>query len=171
MTGPVFDLHQHVGGIEGMKALGKFSAGFPATEEAIAADQAARLEAMGGLTISVEEPENRIDAYRYTDNPAGLFADADSSQLEQYSRYDRQRQSYYDLAQSEQGRTAVVRGPTPLSGAQVMATDLRASASLVLAGLAARGETIVDRVYHLDRGYYRIDEKLRGLGADIERLT
>jgi UDP-N-acetylglucosamine 1-carboxyvinyltransferase len=69
------------------------------------------------------------------------------------------------------GRTAVVRGPTPLSGAQVMATDLRASASLVLAGLAARGETIVERVYHLDRGYYRIDEKLRGLGADIERLT
>jgi len=69
------------------------------------------------------------------------------------------------------GRTAVVRGPTPLSGAQVMATDLRASACLVLAALAAAGETIVDRVYHLDRGYYRIDEKLRGLGADVERLT
>jgi UDP-N-acetylglucosamine 1-carboxyvinyltransferase len=68
------------------------------------------------------------------------------------------------------GRTAVIKGPTPLSGAQVMATDLRASACLVLAGLAARGETTVDRVYHLDRGYYRIDEKLRGLGADIERL-
>jgi UDP-N-acetylglucosamine 1-carboxyvinyltransferase len=69
------------------------------------------------------------------------------------------------------GRTAVVTGPTPLSGAQLMATDLRASACLVLAGLAATGETIVDRVYHLDRGYHRIDEKLRGLGADIERLT
>jgi UDP-N-acetylglucosamine 1-carboxyvinyltransferase len=69
------------------------------------------------------------------------------------------------------GRTAVVRGPTPLSGARVMATDLRASASLVLAALAAAGETVVERVYHLDRGYYRIDEKLRGLGADIERLT
>ena len=52
-----------------------------------------------------------------------------------------------------------------------MATDLRASACLVLAGLAAKGETIVDRVYHLDRGYYRIDEKLRGLGADIERIA
>jgi UDP-N-acetylglucosamine 1-carboxyvinyltransferase len=69
------------------------------------------------------------------------------------------------------GSGALVTGPTPLSGAQVMATDLRASASLVLAGLAASGETIVDRVYHLDRGYYRIDEKLRGLGADIERLS
>jgi UDP-N-acetylglucosamine 1-carboxyvinyltransferase len=68
------------------------------------------------------------------------------------------------------GRTALVVGPTALSGAQLMATDLRASACLVLAGLAAGGETIVDRVYHLDRGYYRIDEKLRGLGADIERL-
>jgi UDP-N-acetylglucosamine 1-carboxyvinyltransferase len=68
------------------------------------------------------------------------------------------------------GRKAVVTGHTPLSGAQVMATDLRASACLLLAALAARGETVVDRIYHLDRGYYRIDEKLRGLGADIERL-
>ncbi|HJS59895.1 MAG TPA: UDP-N-acetylglucosamine 1-carboxyvinyltransferase [Vicinamibacteria bacterium] len=71
---------------------------------------------------------------------------------------------------SESGRVAIVSGPSALSGAQVMATDLRASACLVLAGLAAGGETVVDRVYHLDRGYYRIDEKLRGLGADIERL-
>ena len=71
---------------------------------------------------------------------------------------------------SESGRVAIVSGPSALSGAQLMATDLRASACLVLAGLAASGETVVDRVYHLDRGYYRIDEKLRGLGADIERL-
>ena len=68
------------------------------------------------------------------------------------------------------GRTALVSGHTPLSGAQVMATDLRASACLLLAALAARGETVVDRIYHLDRGYYRIDEKLRGIGADIERV-
>jgi UDP-N-acetylglucosamine 1-carboxyvinyltransferase len=68
------------------------------------------------------------------------------------------------------GRTAQVTGPTPLSGAEVMATDLRASACLVVAGLAAQGETFIDRVYHLDRGYYRIDEKLRGIGADIERV-
>jgi UDP-N-acetylglucosamine 1-carboxyvinyltransferase len=69
-----------------------------------------------------------------------------------------------------EGRTSVVVGHTPLSGARVMATDLRASACLLLAALAASGETVVDRVYHLDRGYFRIDEKLRGLGADIERL-
>jgi UDP-N-acetylglucosamine 1-carboxyvinyltransferase len=68
------------------------------------------------------------------------------------------------------GRRAVVRGH-PLGGASVQASDLRASASLVLAGLVARGETVINRVYHLDRGYDRIEQKLRGLGADIERLT
>ncbi len=68
------------------------------------------------------------------------------------------------------GRQAVVEGNTGLSGARVQASDLRASASLVLAGLAARGETIIDRVYHIDRGYEKIEEKLRGVGADIERF-
>ena len=68
------------------------------------------------------------------------------------------------------GRSAVVRGVGGLVGAQVMATDLRASFSLVLAGLAARGETVVSRVYHLDRGYERLEEKLSAVGADIERV-
>ncbi len=68
------------------------------------------------------------------------------------------------------GRTAVVRGPARLVGAQVMATDLRASMSLILAGLAAEGETQVNRVYHLDRGYERLEEKLSAVGADIERV-
>jgi UDP-N-acetylglucosamine 1-carboxyvinyltransferase len=68
------------------------------------------------------------------------------------------------------GHTAVVHGVERLSGATVMATDLRASASLVIAGLVAEGETRVDRIYHLDRGYDRMEEKLRGLGADIERV-
>jgi len=68
------------------------------------------------------------------------------------------------------GRRAVVKGGKPLSGAGVIASDLRASASLILAGLVARGETVVDRVYHLDRGYHRIEEKLAGLGATIERI-
>jgi UDP-N-acetylglucosamine 1-carboxyvinyltransferase len=67
------------------------------------------------------------------------------------------------------GRTAVVRGVNGLIGAEVMATDLRASMSLILAGLAAEGETQVHRVYHLDRGYERLEEKLSGVGADIER--
>ncbi len=68
------------------------------------------------------------------------------------------------------GRTAMVRGVERLSGATVMATDLRASASLVIAGLVAQGETVVDRIYHLDRGYELMEEKLRALGADIERV-
>jgi UDP-N-acetylglucosamine 1-carboxyvinyltransferase len=68
------------------------------------------------------------------------------------------------------GHTAMVQGVPRLSGAAVMATDLRASASLVIAGLVAEGQTLVDRIYHLDRGYDRMEEKLRGLGADIERV-
>lgn len=69
-----------------------------------------------------------------------------------------------------QGRQAVVEGPVKLSGATIIASDLRASASLVLAGLVAEGETIVDRVYHLDRGYERLEEKLCAVGARIERV-
>jgi len=68
------------------------------------------------------------------------------------------------------GRQAMVAGGMPLSGAQVIASDLRASASLVLAGLAAQGETVIDRVYHIDRGYDRIESKLAGVGARIRRL-
>ncbi|MFN5177468.1 UDP-N-acetylglucosamine 1-carboxyvinyltransferase [Limnohabitans sp.] len=68
------------------------------------------------------------------------------------------------------GKVAMVQGVPRLSGASVMATDLRASASLVIAGLVADGETIVDRIYHLDRGYDRMEVKLRALGADIERV-
>ncbi|MFM7697382.1 MAG: UDP-N-acetylglucosamine 1-carboxyvinyltransferase [Limnohabitans sp.] len=68
------------------------------------------------------------------------------------------------------GKVAMVEGVPQLSGATVMATDLRASASLVIAGLVASGETIVDRIYHLDRGYDRMEDKLRALGADIERI-
>ena len=70
-----------------------------------------------------------------------------------------------------EGNTAVVHGVTNLEGASVMATDLRASASLVLAGLIAQGETIIDRIYHLDRGYERIEEKLSCLGARINRIN
>ena len=68
------------------------------------------------------------------------------------------------------GKVAVVDGVERLQGATVMATDLRASASLVIAGLVAEGDTIVDRIYHLDRGYDQMEAKLRGIGANIERI-
>jgi UDP-N-acetylglucosamine 1-carboxyvinyltransferase len=68
------------------------------------------------------------------------------------------------------GHTAVVHGVSKLSGAAVMATDLRASASLVIAGMVAEGDTVIDRIYHLDRGYDRMEAKLRAIGADIERV-
>lgn len=71
---------------------------------------------------------------------------------------------------STEGRTAIVKGPVDLTGAEVMATDLRASMSLVIAALAAEGETTVRRLYHLDRGYERLEEKLQLVGADIERV-
>ncbi|MEK7823390.1 MAG: UDP-N-acetylglucosamine 1-carboxyvinyltransferase, partial [Nitrospirota bacterium] len=69
-----------------------------------------------------------------------------------------------------EGAAATVRGVKSLKGAPVMATDLRASASLIIAGLAAEGTTVVDRVYHLDRGYEKIEEKLKPLGARIRRI-
>jgi UDP-N-acetylglucosamine 1-carboxyvinyltransferase len=69
-----------------------------------------------------------------------------------------------------EGNTAVIRGVEGMSGAPLMATDLRASASLVLAGLVAHGDTVVDRIYHIDRGYECIEEKLGMLGAQIRRL-
>jgi UDP-N-acetylglucosamine 1-carboxyvinyltransferase len=69
------------------------------------------------------------------------------------------------------GRTAIVTGVQKLNGAPVMATDIRASASLIIAGLIAEGETVVNRLYHLDRGYENIDEKLRNCGADVERIS
>ena len=70
-----------------------------------------------------------------------------------------------------QGNTAVVKGVERLQGAKVMATDLRASASLVIAGLVAHGDTLIERIYHLDRGYESIEAKLAGLGARIERVN
>ena len=69
------------------------------------------------------------------------------------------------------GHTAIIRGVAQFTGAPLMATDLRASASLVLAGLVAQGETVIDRIYHIDRGYENIEEKFRGLGARIQRVS
>jgi len=69
-----------------------------------------------------------------------------------------------------EGNSAIITGVETLTGAQVMASDLRASAALVIAGLAAEGETIVERIYHIDRGYECIEEKLQQVGADIKRV-
>ena len=69
-----------------------------------------------------------------------------------------------------EGNTAIIKGIKKFTGAPVMATDLRASASLVLAGLIAEGDTVIDRIYHIDRGYERIEEKLQLLGAKIRRV-
>jgi UDP-N-acetylglucosamine 1-carboxyvinyltransferase len=71
---------------------------------------------------------------------------------------------------SIEGPSAIVKGGQPLSGAPIMASDLRASAALVIAGMTARGSTQVNRIYHLDRGYEKIDAKLKSLGARIERV-
>ena len=70
-----------------------------------------------------------------------------------------------------QGNLSLVDGPVQLQGAPIMATDLRASASLVVAALCARGKTTISRIYHLDRGYQRLDEKLRSLGASVTRIS
>ena len=67
-------------------------------------------------------------------------------------------------------KTAIINGPTKLTGAEVMATDLRASVSLVLASLIAKGETTINRVYHLDRGYEKLEDKLAACGANIKRV-
>jgi UDP-N-acetylglucosamine enolpyruvyl transferase len=87
-----------------------------------------------------------------------------------HAGYDVTIASDADQAQIEiDGNTAIVQGVPALDSAAVMATDLRASASLIIAGLAARGETVIDRIYHLDRGYEAIERKLSGLGAKIRR--
>ena len=71
----------------------------------------------------------------------------------------------------KEGPTAIIQGVRELQGANVMASDLRASAALVLAGMVGRGTTKIDRVYHIDRGYEKIEQKLRAVGADIERVS
>jgi UDP-N-acetylglucosamine 1-carboxyvinyltransferase len=114
----------------------------------------------------------------FPDRHAGaVHVDAGAGRRHQPAHRDDLRERYMHVPELNRmgadievrGRSAVVRGVEQLHGAPVMATDLRASMSLVLAGLAAEGATEVNRVYHLDRGYERLEEKLQGVGADIER--
>ena len=105
------------------------------------------------------------EAHRHTESLGG--PEADVGALLARRRDEGQRQK---IGSHRHQRTPVVRGVDRLAGAPVMATDLRASMSLIIAGLAAEGETSVSRVYHLDRGYERLEEKLSAVGADIERV-
>ena len=85
------------------------------------------------------------------------------------TNYQRGQSERKPVRLRREGPTVIAQGVKRLVGAPVMASDLRASAALVLAGLCARGETQINRIYHIDRGYDRIDEKLRAVGAEIER--
>jgi UDP-N-acetylglucosamine 1-carboxyvinyltransferase len=130
---------------DGIKPLTLSTAPFPAFPTDMQAQFMAMLTRAGGTSLLTETIfENR---YMHVPELARMGADIEV-----------------------RGRSAVVRGVDRLVGAPVMATDLRASMSLVLAGLAAEGETEVNRVYHLDRGYERLEEKLQAVGADIERV-
>ncbi len=100
---------------------------------------------------------------------SGTASITDNIYLDRFKHVPELQRLGADITVNE--NTAVVKGVSKLKGAKVMSTDLRASASLVLAGLAAEGTTEVLRVYHLDRGYQRIEEKLKSLGADIERVA
>ena len=118
---------------------------------------------------------------RLPDRPAGAAHGADDARVEGTSRitetiFENRFMHVQELARfgariNLDGETATIEGVDKLKGAPVMATDLRASVSLVIAALAAEGETMVNRVYHLDRGFERLEDKLSACGAEIERIS
>jgi len=142
-------------------------------------------EQEGGIRVSHSGPVKPVDAM--TEPFPGLATDlqsplmalmciADGASMITETIYENRFMHVPELARMGanivvQGNSALVRGVDHLTGAKVMATDLRASIALVLAGLVAKGETNVSRIYHLDRGYERLEEKLRAVGAEIERLS
>ena len=139
----------------------------------------------GGLTISAEDGLVGVDVMTEpfpgfpTDMQAqwmALMATADGASMITETIFENRFMHVPELTRfgadvNVHGSSAIVRGRKALSGAPVMATDLRASSSLILAGLAAEGETLVNRIYHLDRGYERLEEKLGACGARIERIV
>jgi len=136
----------HIAAPEKLKALSLATAPYPAFPTDMQAQFMAMLALADGASVLTETIfENR---YMHVPELARMGADIEVT-----------------------GRSAVVRGVNTLNGAPVMATDLRASMSLIIAGLAAQGETQVSRIYHLDRGYERLEEKLQAVGADIERVS
>ena len=144
-------------------------------------------DANGGQTLTVKAAEKLralgITTQEYPGFPTDmqaqymtLMTQAEGSSLITESIFENRFMHALELVRmgadiTVNGRRAVVRGRTPLSGAKIQASDLRASASLVLAGLVSEGETLIDRVYHIDRGYERIEEKLSRLGANIARVS
>jgi len=141
----------------------------------------------GGQTLTVKAPSKLraldVTTHEYPGFPTDmqaqymtLMTQAEGSSVIAETIFENRFMHALELARmgadiTVNGRRAVVRGKTPLSGAKIQASDLRASASLVLAGLAAEGETLIDRVYHIDRGYERIEEKLTQVGAKITRIS
>lgn len=141
----------------------------------------------GGDTLSVSHPTGRCRGFDVVSHPypgfptdmqaqfMALMATADGASLITENIFENRFMHVPELTRmgadiTVHGGSAMVRGHDSLKGAEVMATDLRASVSLVLAALAAKGETTINRVYHLDRGYERLEEKLRAVGANIERV-
>jgi len=141
----------------------------------------------GGQTLTVKAPSKLraldVTTHEYPGFPTDmqaqymtLMTQAEGSSVIAETIFENRFMHALELARmgadiTVNGRRAVVRGKTPLSGAKIQASDLRASASLVLAGLAAEGETLIDRVYHIDRGYERIEEKLTQVGAKITSIS
>ena len=127
-----------------------------------------RLPTSARKSIPASPPTCRRNTWRWPRRPKALLS-SPKTFLRTASCTPRNWCAWGPISSIE-GRRAIVRGRTPLSAAAVLASDLRASASLVLAALVADGETIIDRVYHIDRGYEHIEEKLRGVGAQIRRI-
>ncbi|HZL53467.1 MAG TPA: UDP-N-acetylglucosamine 1-carboxyvinyltransferase, partial [Terracidiphilus sp.] len=146
----------------------------------------ARVESVGSDAVRVQAPERLRAADISTEEYPGFPTDMQAQYMALATQAEGTSQVRENIFENRfmhvqelvrmganikvDGSTATVRGPSPLSAAAVMCSDLRASASLVLAALVADGESILDRVYHMDRGYERIEEKLQGVGAQIQRM-
>ncbi len=143
----------------------RFSGGFV---QIVAAEQTpGSMDWFQGTADAVRQSLTHVLNYRHTHV---LILSGDQLYLQDYRDMMRHHvETGADI--TVDGQVATVRGKSQLKGAQVMATDLRASVSLVIAGLAARGETVVNRIYHLDRGFERLEEKLSACGAQIERIS
>jgi UDP-N-acetylglucosamine 1-carboxyvinyltransferase len=146
----------------------------------------ARVESVGSDAVRVQAPERLRAADISTEEYPGFPTDMQAQYMALATQAEGTSQVRENIFENRfmhvqelvrmganikvDGSTATVRGPSPLSAAAVMCSDLRASASLVLAALVADGESILDRVYHMDRGYERIEEKLQSVGAQIQRM-